>query len=112
MSSNIRKKEAIKEYKARKIPRGIFVIRCKATGRTWVGSSPNLDAARNGLWFTLELGTHPNKNVQAEWNSAGRDSFEYEVLERLDDDVSALSLNDLLKEKKAHWVEQLKAQPL
>jgi hypothetical protein len=112
MSANLRKKEAIKEYKARKIPRGIFVVRCTATGRAWVGSSPNLEAARNGLWFTLDLGNHPNKSLQAEWNAKGGEAFEYEILEKLDDDVSPLALNDLLQEKKRQWAGELHAQPL
>ncbi|MGH9663642.1 MAG: GIY-YIG nuclease family protein [Bryobacteraceae bacterium] len=112
MSSKTGRKEAIKEYKARKIPRGIFVVRCTATGRTWIGSSPNLDAARNGLWFTLELGNHPNKTLQAEWRAAGGKAFEYEILEKLDDDVSPIALNDLLKEKRLRWVERLNAQAL
>lgn len=112
MTSKLGKKEAIKEYKARKIPRGIFVVRCTATGKTWVGSSPNLDAARNGLWFMLDMGNHPNKSLQAEWTAAGSQTFTFDILEKLDDDVSPLALNDLLKEKKGHWVEQLNAQPL
>src|SRR5437879_1606835 len=41
-SSSMNKKEAIQEYKARKVARGVFVVRCTATGQAWVDSSPNL----------------------------------------------------------------------
>src|SRR6266852_6304555 len=103
MGSNLARKEAIKEYKARKPKRGVFAVRC-TTGQVWVGSTPNLDAAQNSLWFCLRQGLHHSKALQAEWNTHDKDAFQYESLEKLDDDVSPIALNDLLKEKKRHWV--------
>jgi hypothetical protein len=107
------RKEAIQAYKERKIPRGAFAVRCTASGRVWVGSSPNLDAARNGMWFSLRAGSPFNhKSLQAEWNEHGESAFEFEILETLKDDVSPLALSDLLKEKKRDWATQLNAQAL
>jgi hypothetical protein len=44
------RKDAIKEYKARAPNRGVFAIRCLASGGAWVGASLNLDASRNRAW--------------------------------------------------------------
>ena len=107
------RKEAIQAYKERKIPRGAFVVRCTSSGSVWVGSSPYLDAARNGIWFSLRAGSpFNNKALQEEWNRHGEPTFEFEILEKLDDDVSPLALADLLKEKKRDWADQLRAQTL
>jgi hypothetical protein len=65
------KREARKEFKSKKTPKGVFAIRCAAT--------------------------------------QGEEAFAYEVLEILDDDVSALLLKDVLLERQKHWEEKLGA---
>jgi hypothetical protein len=112
MSPNVNRKEAIREYKMRKVSRGVFAVRCKATGQAWIDSSPNLDGAKNGLWFQLREGLHRDKSLQQEWNTHGGEAFQFEVLEMLDDDVVPLGVTDLLKEKKSHWAAQLAAKAL
>jgi hypothetical protein len=47
------KKKAAREFKERKPAPGIFALRCRATDRAWVDSSPNLDAAQNSQFFQL-----------------------------------------------------------
>ena len=106
------RKEAIKEYKARKIPRGVFALRCTTTGHIWIDTALNLEAARNGLWYILRHGLHRNKALQAEWNANGEQSFEYEILEKLEDDLAIIAVGDALKEKKRHWVGQLSGEIL
>lgn len=106
------KKKAAEEFKNRKVPRGIFAVRCKETGATWVDSSPNLSAARNGTWFGLRAGGFRDKTLQAEWNTRGEDAFEFEIVETLPDDIAAMNLRDVLKEKKRYWAEKLGATAL
>jgi hypothetical protein len=112
MSSNLNRKEAIREYKMRKVSRGVFAVRCMTTGQIWIDSSPNLDGAKNGLWFQLREGLHRDKSLQTEWNTHGENLFQLEVLETLDDDVIPLGVKDLLKEKKSKWTAQLGAKAL
>ncbi len=112
MESNADRKEAVRKYKEQKVRLGAYAIRCTASGQVWVGSSRNLDATRNGCWFMLRSGSFVDKALQAEWNNRGEESFQYEVLEVLDEDVSTFEVADLLKEKKRHWVAQLSALPL
>ena len=87
-------------------------MRCPATGEVWVGASMNLDGARNGLWFFLGGGNYKDTALQAAWNAHGEQAFQYEVLEKLDDDVAARRVSDVLKERKSHWLGQLRARPL
>jgi hypothetical protein len=112
MQSTLDKKKAIREFKERKPCRGTFAVRCTASNRVWVGSSNNLDATKNGLWFSLRIGSHPVKSLQSEWNAHGEGAFAYEILEKLEEDLHPLTIADLLKEKKSHWIARLEASPL
>ncbi len=106
------RKEAIRKFKERKPLRGVYAVRCTATGRVWVGASRNLDAIRNRSWFSLRNGSHLDKALQEEWNAQGEPVFLFEVLDKLDDDVLPLEVADLLEEKKSRWTAQLGARPL
>jgi hypothetical protein len=103
------RKEAARQFKERKPSPGIYALRCTATGRTWVDSSSNLDAAQNSQFFQLRHRLHRNKELQAEWNAHGEASFRFEVLEKLPEDTPSLNLRDLLAERKQAWTEQSQA---
>jgi hypothetical protein len=60
----------------------------------------------------LRCRAYQEKSLQAEWNKQDEESFEYEVLDLLDEDVHPLNVAALLKEKKSAWVAQLGASPL
>ena len=109
---DVNRRETAKTFKDRKVPKGIFAIRCRTTGAVWVDTSPNLDAARNGTWFQLRSGLHRNKQLQAEWNAYGEETFDFQVLETLDDDVSPIGLPDILRDKKRKWATDVGGQPL
>jgi hypothetical protein len=112
MLSREQKKEAISKFKERKAQLGIYAVRCLVTGQVWVGHSKNLEATRNGTWFSLRLGSHYERTLQAEWNAQGECSFEYEVLEQFEDDVLPLALSDLFKNRKQDWIARLNAHAL
>jgi hypothetical protein len=106
------RKEAIRQFKERKPFLGIFAIRCTVSGKVWVGSARNLYSTQNSSWFQLRHQGHPNKQLQQEWNIQGEPSFILEILETLEENVPALTIPDLLKEKRDHWIAQLNAYPL
>ena len=110
MESKAARKEAIQKFKERKTALGVFAVRCTATGRVWVDSSRNLDAAKNGTWFGLRNGSHRDKSLQEEWNACGENAFQYEALEKLEDDVHPLAVADRLKEMRSRWIAQLGAR--
>lgn len=106
MIGRAERKEAARNFKERKPSAGIYAIGSNATGRVWIDSSMNLEAAQNGQFFQLRQGLHRNKDLQAAWNTEGEAAFIFKVLERLPDDTSELNLRDLLLECKRHWAEQ------
>jgi hypothetical protein len=112
MLTKEQKKEAINQFKERKIFLGVFAVRCTASGQSWVGASRNLDANRNNIWFSLRLGSHRDLPLQDEWNAHGEPSFEYMVLEKLSDEAPPLLIPDLLKEAKQRWMTRLDARGL
>jgi hypothetical protein len=97
------KRAARQQYKLKKTPKGIFAVRCHATGEAWVASSTHLDSEANRIWFELRAGLARNKSMQAAWNAHGEAAFAYEILETLDDDTAPLLLRDLLEERRQHW---------
>jgi hypothetical protein len=107
------RKAAIQAFKERKTPRGIFAVRCGATGNVWVDSAMDLEAAENRTWFALRHGDRfADKAIVAEFETHGREAFTFEVLEKFDDDVVQMALRDLLKERKLHWMAQLGARAI
>jgi hypothetical protein len=77
-----------------------------------VGASLNLDATRNRAWFALRMGQHQDRSLQAVWHAYGETAFQYDVLEKLDDDVLPMAIADLLKEKMRAWAARLGAPTL
>ncbi len=112
MESKVARKEAIRKFKERKAALGVFAVRCSVTGRVWVDSSRNLDAAKNGTWFGLRNGSHRDKSLQEEWIACSEGAFLYEILERLEDDVHPLAVGDRLKEMRSRWMARLGARGL
>jgi hypothetical protein len=80
-----KRKQLVREYKERKKKIGIFAIRNKATGKIFLDRTMNLDVAFNKHRFQLNMGSHPQKEMQADWVEFGEANFSYEPLETLDD---------------------------
>lgn len=105
------RREALRQYRERKAPVGVFAVRCGATGEVWVGASRNLDQQQNPIWFGLRLGSHPNRAMQAAWREHGEAAFTFERLEVLDDrDLSPLALGLVLKDAEARWRAEMGAK--
>lgn len=106
------RRNAARDYKERKVPAGIFSLRCLATGETWVGAARNLDQ-KNGLMFSLRQGSHRNRALQAAWTAHGEAGFAYEVVETLDDeDLGPLGRDTWLKTRELYWREALGGKPM
>ena len=107
------RRDAIREFKERKAQRGVFALRCAATGQVWVSASRNLDQQPNSIWFGLKSGGFQNREAQAAWRTHGEDAFAFEVLEAFDDEaLSSVGRADLAKARAAHWRETLGAAKL
>ena len=107
------RREAVREFKERKAQRGVFALRCAASGQVWVAASRNLDQQPNSIWFGLRAGAYQNREVQAAWRAHGEAAFAFEVLEAFDDeDLSPIGRADLAKARAQHWREALGAAKL
>lgn len=111
--SNERKRDLVREYKERKVRRGVYAVHCVPTNEIWVSPSPNLDSQQNSTWFQLRLGSHPNKKLQAAWKAHGEATFSYEVLAELsDEERSPYALKADLKALAEEWRAKLNAPPV
>jgi hypothetical protein len=108
--THINRKARIRQYKETLPPVGVFRVRNPATGKSLVGSSTNLPGTLNRHRFQLERGSHPSRELQADWNALGADAFKFEVLDQLKpSDKPDYDPTEDLKVLKELRLEKLKA---
>ena len=106
--SQINRKARIQEYKKTPRPAGIYRVRNTATGRSLLGSSLNLPGMLNRQRFQLENGSHPDRELQSDWNKLGSDVFEFEILDQLElKDESEERMAEELHVLLAMWLDKL-----
>lgn len=107
------RRQAVRDYKERKVEIGVFVVRCAASGEAWVGASRDPAQQHNRVWFALKTGSHPNRALQAAWAQHGEPAFRFEVLETAEaDDLGDYARANLMKERGAHWRAELGASKI
>ena len=106
------KAEVKRRYKEEVHPKGIYCVKSAETGMIWVDSSNNLLSSENRLNFSLKTATLLNKELQAALKASTPESFEFEVLEIFDQDLTAYELRKLLKERRKYWQSKLSANSL
>ena len=110
MVSQIDRKARIRGYKERSQPAGIYRVRNTTTGKSLVGSTVNLPGMLNRQRFQLEHGSHPDRELQRDWDELGSDAFEFEALDRLKPrDEPAYDPTGDLRVLKEMWLEKLMA---
>lgn len=104
------RKSLIRDYKQNPRPAGLFVVRNNVNDRWFIGSSSDLPGSLNRHRFQLEMGSHPDKELQHDWNESGADAFTIEVLDRLDipEGQIAAAAEDL-EALQLLWLEKLDA---
>lgn len=106
--TEVDRKARVREYKETPRPAGIFQVRNTVTGKSLIGPSTNLPGTLNGQRFRLESGSHPDRELQADWNELGPEAFEFAVLDELDPKVEGST--DLAAELRLlheMWLEKL-----
>ncbi len=78
------KKEKIREYKETSLPAGVYRVRNNISKKSLIGSSPNISGRLNRHRFQLDHGSHPDRDLQADWNEFGTDAFTFEALDQLE----------------------------
>ena len=77
------RKTLIREYKETPRPMGIYRVHNKTNGKALIGTSRDVTSVLNRHRAQLGFGGHPNRRLQADWNSFGADAFNFEILDTL-----------------------------
>ena len=107
--SSEKKKELQAQYKLRKTEMGIFAVINKSNAKHYVETTQDLKAKMNSTEFKLNLGSHPKKELQKEWQEMGRDQFEIKILEQIEHekDEAKTDYTDDLALLEMLWIEKL-----
>ena len=106
---NKQHKELTQQYKNASRPLGVFLIRNNHTNRLFLAGGIDLRGTMNRHKFQLASGTHPNRELQADWNSLGPHSFEFEIIEELEPrSESSFDPKAELEFMEKMWLDRLK----
>lgn len=83
---------------------GVYIVKCVANGRSYVGSSKDIACRWKEHRYSLRHNEHYNAHWQRAWNKYGEDQFEWSILEetKLDSDV--------IRQREQHWIDILKPE--
>ena len=101
-----RRKELQQQYREMKTYMGVYQVTNTVSGKIFISISPNL----KNRWLTvrmhLDLGRHPNSELQRDWKELGADSFTYQVIEEKEVSEDTDTRWELRQMEKA-WLERL-----
>jgi hypothetical protein len=101
------KRELKRRYREASPAMGVYVIRNRASGSTFVRASLNLEGAMQRDRFELNLNAHRDKRLLAEWQRDGADHFTFEIVDRLKKrDDPAFDYRDELEALLTLWTEE------
>lgn len=83
------RKTLSREYRETPRPMGLFAVRNTTEDVLLIGITPDLPGILNRQRFQLEMGSHPDKSLQADWDRLGPDAFTFEVLDELEPSAEA-----------------------
>lgn len=105
-----RRKELKELYKNTKPDMGIFIVKSKLNkNKSYIEAAQDLKSKMNRAKFQLDLGNHPNIELQQEWKAQQESSFTIEILEILeyDEDEVKTDYQEELNILKMIWEEKL-----
>ena len=79
----VNNKQLKKEYQQTPPAAGVFLVRNNLNDKVFVAASVNLHGLMNRHKFQLKHGSHPSKQLQADWNEFGSDNFAFEIVDEL-----------------------------
>ena len=81
---------------------GIYVWVCAINGKVYVGSAKNVAKRRTEHLRMLRAGNHHSIHLQRAWNTYGSETFEFEVLEPVEDEI-------WLRARETAWIASLRS---
>jgi hypothetical protein len=95
-------------YKQNRPDMGIYQIRNTANGRIYVGSTTNLEGIRNSRLFQLRMGKVVfSRELQKDLDRFGAESFEFSVLQVLENAETGTKSDRALAALYVRWLEKL-----
>jgi group I intron endonuclease len=102
------RKDIVSRYKQTLPPMGIYRIKNLKNGKLFIGSAMDLRGRINRCKFQLELGSHPNRDLQRDFTEIGSKAFSFEVLDylepKMDSDCDHAKELGMLEQM---WLEKL-----
>ena len=80
---NADKKQLKKDYQQTPRAIGVFLIRNNVNDKVFLAAGVDLHGLINRHKFELKNGSHPNKQLQADWNESGSHNFAFEIVDEL-----------------------------
>lgn len=106
------RKEQLRHYKETPRLMGVYLVRNTASGAGFIGSSVNIPGMLNRHRFQLEMGGHPNRVLQAQWDEVGDDAFLFEALDTLEPPTDpGYDPADDLATLEDMWLDRLSRAP-
>lgn len=106
-----RKRELKRQYKQTMPEMGLFIVRCKKNNKVYVQPTNDIRTVKNGILVRLKGGTHPNRELQKEWDEYREDAFEMEILDRFEtDDRDKTDFKEDLATLQSMWETELIGQ--
>ena len=104
-----RKKELKEQYKQLKPVMGLLAFQSTITGKHHLEASLDLKSTMNRTLFQLKHGSHPQKELQRDWNQGGTNSFEIQILDELSpvEDGTPKNYEEELEELRLMWIDTL-----
>lgn len=102
------RKALIRQYKANRRPMGVFQVRNTLSGKVFLGSTADLPSMLNRQRAQLQMGAHPNRQLQADWQVHGAGAFALEVLDTLTaSDEAGYDPREDLRTLEAMWLAKV-----
>ena len=101
------RKKIIREYKNTGLPKGVYGIRNKQSGRIFLAGSLNIYNIVERMRFRLNGGSHVNEELQKDWKRLGEDAFSIQIMETLPlKDDRAYDYDEDLKILEIIWTDK------
>jgi hypothetical protein len=102
------RKEIARRYRETSRPAGAYRVTHQPSGRTLIGASPDVPARLNRIRAQLDMNSHPNNALQADWVADGEGAFGFEIVDLLDtSDNPDEDIRDDLDTLHQLWREKL-----
>lgn len=101
------RQELKRAYQERKKRAGVFQIKNKHNNKILLGSSLNIDGPLNAHFFMLKIGSHTNRELQADWNHYGADAFDSEILALVPEEIEGHQVAEELGLLEELWLDEL-----